>query len=123
MGFFTTFRMTRKVDSPGTILFILSLINFFNYFDRQVIFPLFEFLKKDFSLSDFELGLLGTVFMVVHSVASVPLGILADWWIRKNIISIGVIIWSLATFLSGLVQNFHQLLFARSTVGIVEAAY
>lgn len=113
----------KRIYSPSSILFILTLINFFNYFDRQVIFPLFEFLKKDFLLSDFELGLLGTVFMVVHSLASVPLGILADRWIRKNIIAIGVIIWSLATFISGLVQNFHQLLFARSIVGTGEAAY
>lgn len=102
---------------------MLTLINFFNYFDRQVIFPLFNFLKKDFTLSDFELGLLGTVFMIVHSVASVPLGILADRWIRKRIISIGVLVWSVATFFSGLVQNFKQLLAARSVVGIGEAAY
>jgi MFS family permease len=112
-----------SVSKPSSILAILTLINFFNYFDRQVIFPLFEFLKKDFSLSDFELGLLGTVFMLVHSLASVPLGILADRWIRKKIISIGVLIWSAATFFSGLVQNFHQLLTARSVVGIGEAAY
>ncbi len=61
--------------------------------------------------------------MIVHSAASVPLGILADRWIRKRIISFGVLIWSIATFLSGLVQNFHQLLAARSIVGIGEAAY
>jgi MFS family permease len=61
--------------------------------------------------------------MIVHSVSSVPLGILADRWIRKNIISIGVLLWSIATFFSGLVQNFHQLLAARSVVGIGEAAY
>ena len=61
--------------------------------------------------------------MVVHAVTSVPLGILADRWIRKNIISLGVILWSVFTFFSGLVQNFHQLLAARSIVGIGEAAY
>ncbi len=101
----------------------MTLINFFNYFDRQVIFPLFAFLKLDFELSDFELGLLGTVFMIVHSITSVPLGILADRWVRKNIISFGVILWSIATFFSGMVHNFHQLLAARSFVGIGEAAY
>lgn len=101
----------------------MTLINFFNYFDRQVIFPLFAFLKLDFTLSDFQLGLLGTVFMIVHSITSVPLGILADKSVRKNIISFGVILWSIATFFSGLVQNFHQLLAARSFVGIGEAAY
>jgi MFS transporter, Spinster family, sphingosine-1-phosphate transporter len=112
-----------KIESPGQILWVLTLINFLNYFDRQVIFPLFTFLKTDFGLSDFELGLLGTVFMIVHAIASVPLGILADKWIRKNIISFGVIVWSVATFFSGLVSNFHQLLAARSIVGIGEAAY
>ena len=61
--------------------------------------------------------------MIVHSVSSVPLGILADRWIRKNIISFGVLLWSVATFFSGLVQNYHQLLAARSIVGIGEAAY
>ena len=61
--------------------------------------------------------------MIVHSIASVPLGILADRWIRKKIIAFGVLLWSVATFISGLVQNFHQLLAARSIVGIGEAAY
>lgn len=61
--------------------------------------------------------------MIVHAITSVPLGILADRWIRKNIISIGVLLWSIATFFSGLIQNFHQLLTARSVVGIGEAAY
>jgi len=112
-----------KIESPRQILWVLTLINFFNYFDRQVIFPLFAFLKIDFALTDFELGLLGTVFMIVHAAASVPLGILADKWVRKNIISFGVIVWSIATFFSGLVNNFHQLLAARSIVGIGEAAY
>jgi len=87
------------------------------------VFPLFSFLKADFNLTDFELGLVGTVFMVVHAVFSVPLGILADKWIRKNIIAIGVSIWSVATFCTGLVQNFTQLLITRAAVGIGEASY
>ena len=61
--------------------------------------------------------------MIVHAVFSVPLGILADKWIRKNIIAIGVSIWSVATFCTGLVQNFVQLLITRAAVGIGEASY
>jgi MFS family permease len=99
------------------------LIEFINYFDRQVVFPLFSFLKADFNLSDFELGLIGTVFMIIHASFSVPLGILADKWVRKNIIAMGVAIWSIATFITGLVQNFTQLLFTRAAVGIGEASY
>lgn len=113
----------KKIESPSKILLVLTLIEFINYFDRQVVFPLFSFLKADFNLSDFELGLIGTVFMIIHASFSVPLGILADKWVRKNIIAMGVAIWSIATFITGLVQNFTQLLFTRAAVGIGEASY
>ncbi|MEO8512633.1 MAG: MFS transporter [Ignavibacteria bacterium] len=113
----------KNIESPSKILLVLTLIEFINYFDRQVVFPLFSFLKADFGLSDFELGLIGTVFMIIHATFSVPLGILADKWIRKNIIAAGVAIWSVATFITGIVQNFTQLLVTRAAVGIGEASY
>lgn len=84
---------------------------------------MFSFLKQDFGLTDFELGLTGTVFMIVHATFSVPLGILADKWVRKKIIAIGVSIWSVATLITGAVHNFTQLLIARGFVGIGEASY
>lgn len=113
----------KKIESPSKILLVLTLIEFINYFDRQVVFPLFSFLKADFNLTDFELGLIGTVFMIIHASFSVPLGILADKWVRKNIIAAGVAIWSVATLITGTVQNFTQLLFTRAAVGIGEASY
>ncbi len=106
-----------------TIIIVLSLINFLNYVDRQVVFPLFGSIKKEFLVSDFSLGLLGTMFMLVHSLASLPLGILADKVDRRKVISLGVLFWSTMTFLSGLSQSFRQLLATRSLVGIGEASY
>ncbi len=105
------------------ILLTLTAINFINYVDRQVIFPLFDLIKKEFLISDFQLGLLGTVFMLVHSLASVPLGILSDKRSRRDIIAGGVIFWTLASFTSGLAKNFKTLLGIRSLVGVGEAAY
>ncbi len=113
----------KNIESPSKILLVLTLIEFINYFDRQIVFPLFSFIKADFGLSDFELGLIGTVFMIIHASFSVPLGILADKWVRKYIIAMGVALWSIATFITGLVQNFTQLLITRATVGIGEASY
>jgi MFS family permease len=99
------------------------LVNFFNYVDRQVIFPLFDHIKREFLVSDFQLGLLGTVFMLVHSLASLPLGILADKMSRKVIIAAGVGFWSIMSFATGLTSKFYQLLFVRGAVGVGEAAY
>ncbi len=105
------------------MLIILTLINFFNYLDRNIIFPLFHLIKVEFGLSDFQLGLLGTVFIFVHSVASVPLGILADKYSRRVIIAGGVLFWSLASFATGIVGSFRALLFTRALVGVGEASY
>ena len=105
------------------ILLILMLVNFVNYVDRQIVFALFPFLRHDFGLSFVQLGYLATAFTVVLSLASFPLGMLADRVSRRAVISAGVLFWSGATFFSGLAGSFRSLLMARGLVGIGEAAY
>ncbi len=106
-----------------TMLLILTLINLLNYLDRQVLFPLFGHIKAEFNLTDYHLGILATVFIVIHSIAIFPLGILADRMSRKVLISVGVAFWSVASFASGLATSFKSLLGIRSLVGIGEASY
>ena len=105
------------------ILLIMAAMNFINYVDRQVVFPLFHVFAEEFDLTDFELGLLATSFMLVHSVALLPFGILADRFSRTRIVAYSAVVWSVATVLSGLAQSYHFLLGIRSAVGIGEAAY
>ena len=106
-----------------TVLIILMLINFVNYVDRQIIFSLFPFIRKEFTLDYAQLGILATAFTVVLSLASLPLGMLADRTSRRLVISSGVLFWSAATFFSGLANSFRALLLARGLVGVGEAAY
>ncbi len=105
------------------MLLILTLINLLNYLDRQVLFPLFGHIKAEFGLTDYHLGILATVFIVIHSLAVFPLGVLADRLSRRAIIGIGVAFWSVASFASGLATSFKALLGIRSLVGIGEASY
>lgn len=105
------------------VLAILALVNFVNYVDRQILFPLFPALRHEFGLTFLQLGSLATAFTVVLSLASLPLGMLADRSSRRKVISFGVIFWSFATFLSGLATSFRFLLGARALVGVGEAAY
>lgn len=112
--------MTRDQRS---MLLILTLINLLNYLDRQVVFPLFANLKVEFGLTDFHLGILSTAFLLVQSLAAFPMGIIADKFSRRAVISAGVAFWSLASFASGLATSFAGLLGIRSMVGIGEASY
>src|SRR5215469_9826016 len=105
------------------VLTILMLVNFVNYVDRQVIFSLFPFIRHDFALSYQQLGALATAFTVVLSLSTFPLGMLADRFSRRFVVSGGVLFWSAATFLSGFAGSFRSLLGARALVGVGEAAY
>jgi MFS transporter, Spinster family, sphingosine-1-phosphate transporter len=105
------------------VLSILMLVNFVNYVDRQIVFALFPSIRRDFGLSYVQLGYLATAFTVVLSLASFPLGMLADRVSRRAVISAGVLFWSGATLFSGLAGSFRALLIARGLVGIGEAAY
>lgn len=109
--------------SQWQVLTTLMLVNFVNYVDRQVIFSLFPSIRHDFSLTYEQLGYLATAFTVVLSISTFPLGILADRFSRRSVISAGVLFWSAATFFSGLAGSFRSLLTARALVGVGEAAY
>lgn len=118
LSMFRSFTRDQKV-----LLAVLTAINMFNYLDRQVIFPLFGHIKIEFGLTDFHLGLLGTAFLLVHSLAMLPMGMLADRLPRNVIIGTGVACWSVASFATGLAGSFRSMLAARSLVGMGEASY
>ena len=80
-------------------------------------------IQARFAVPYSQAGLLNTVFSIVHSVCTLPLGWVADRFSRRKVISYGVLFWSLATFLSGLAPVFRSLLLARGLVGVGEAAY
>lgn len=102
---------------------ILFAINLFNYVDRQIIFGVFPLVQDDLTLSDAALGALGSAFMIVYMVASIPLGILGDRVARNQVIAVGIAVWGAATLLSGLARSYGQLFLTRALVGIGEASY
>lgn len=102
---------------------LLALINLLNYIDRNVIYALFEPIKRDLALTDSQLGWLGSAYILVFSVAALPFGVLSDLRSRRAVIAGGVTVWSAFTFLSGLVNSFGQLFVCRAVVGVGEAAF
>ncbi|MCU0621677.1 MAG: MFS transporter, partial [Gemmatimonadales bacterium] len=102
---------------------LLTVINLLNYLDRNVIFALFEPIKRDLALSDTQLGWLGSAYILVYSLAALPFGILSDLRSRRAVIAGGVAVWSAFTFASGAVRSFWQLFLCRAAVGVGEAAF
>src|SRR5947199_2735290 len=117
----THFRPTRGQARFGfTILFIINVLN---YADRYVLPAVLPKIQADMGLTPLQEGLLGSSFLVVYAIATLPLGVWADRGIRKNIVALCVGIWSVATALAGFTQSLLQLFFMRSILGIGEAGY
>jgi MFS family permease len=103
-------------------LFILFAINTMNFFDRQILGATGELLRLEWRLSDTALGALGTAFTLLYAFVGVPFGWLADRFPRRQILSAGVLVWSVLTAASGMANTFTQLFVVRLGVGIGEAS-
>jgi hypothetical protein len=95
------------------ILVILTLLYMMAYMDRSVMTVVVEQLKADIGLTDGQIGFLQTTFMVGVGLMMMPCGVLVDRWSRRKAIGLMAIIWSIATFLTGLVSKFSGLVGAR----------
>src|SRR5687767_2700109 len=104
-----------------TFIFLLFLVNALNFFDRQILGAVGELIRKEWVLTDSQLGLLGTAFTLFYAIVGLPLGRLADSGNRTRLLAGGIFVWSLLTALSGRAGSFIQLFIVRLGVGGGEA--
>jgi MFS family permease len=103
-------------------IFIFMIALMFNFLDRQLMTLLITPIKKDFHLSDTQIGLLiGFVFVVSYALVGIPISRLVDRGPRKWILGAALSFWSLMTVACGLAQDFGQLVLARMLVGAGES--
>jgi MFS family permease len=107
---------------PVYIMIVLTTINFLNYIDQRLLSAVLESIKAEWTLTDAQGGLLGSVFVIVYTICA-PIGFLGDRMKRKNLIAGGVLLWSLATVAAAFARDYHELLIARALLGVGEACY
>jgi predicted MFS family arabinose efflux permease len=102
---------------------LLTLLNYFNYMDRQVVYGMTNQISDTFHLTQFEFGWLAFVNLIVFAFSSAISGPIADRIGPRKVIFAGVTLWSLATIGSALSHSFAMLLVCRAIVGVGEGAY
>ena len=103
-------------------LIILTLIVMSNAIDRQLIGALLEPIKKEFLVTDTQMGLLaGLWFALFYAAGSIPIARIADKGSRRNVLAACCAVWSFMTILCGMAANYWQLVLARTGVAISEA--
>jgi len=105
-------------------ILLLGAIYMANFIDRMIISVVGEPIRREFGLSDFQLGVMGGVaFALFYGSIGIPIARLAERISRVGIVAAATALWSAMTMLSGAATSYGQLLLARMGVGIGEAGY
>lgn len=103
-------------------LSLLTAAQICHYLDRNVISVAVEPIRREFALSDAQVGIVGGLaYAVAFAVAALPMGYLVDRVDRRKLLAAIMLCWSGLTALGGLAQSHAQLLLARVGVGAAEA--
>src|SRR5262245_33115556 len=80
-------RWARPIARASTVFWLLFGINVVNYLDRFVAIAVGPTLKAQFHLHDRDIGLLSSAFLLVYTLAAIPLGLLADRVARARVVA------------------------------------
>ena len=104
------------------VLALLIVAYIVAFIDRGVLSLLVRPIKADLGLTDVQMSwLMGPAFGLFYATLGIPIAIAADRYNRRNIIILGVALWSFATAANGLATSFFFLFLARMMVGVGEA--
>jgi MFS family permease len=112
--------MNRTTGST-TALAVLVAVNILNFYDRHVIGALTEPIRKEFSLTDTQVGWMGSAFIWLYALVGLPLGRVADRWSRRKLLACGMLVWSALTAMAAMSVNYTMLLCSRLGFAVGEA--
>ena len=103
---------------------LLLFVYVFNQLDRLVFIILMEPIKREFSLTDTQLGFLGgPALVLLYSFLGIPVARWADRGRRITIMTAAIALWSAIATLTAAVHQFWKLALVRVGVGVGEAGF
>lgn len=118
-------RHTRTRPISGTLHVILfSVVQAIVFGDRAIVGGAASVIQKNFNVDDFEVGLLGSIFMLSFVLMSIVLTLFVRGKSVPLAVIFGLMIWIIAMVMCGLAtKNYFLLLIGRALSGAGEAAY
>lgn len=104
-----------------TSIAMLVVCTSLNYIDRSTLAVANPLIRQDLGLSVADMGLLLSAFLWAYAAFQLPGGALVDRFGPRRMLGLGVLVWSVAQALGGLVGGFWQFTGARIFLGLGEA--
>ena len=103
------------------VLILLLLSGVINYVDRASLAVGLPLIRHDLGISIAHRGILLSAFLFVYAFCQLPAGAVVDRFGARVVLSAGLVIWSAAQVLGGLVTSFRQFLAVRGLLGVGES--
>lgn len=103
------------------VVLLLAAALCINYIDRGSLSTLAPMIMDELQLSSEQLGYLLSAFFGTYVLAMMPAGWLAERFGARRVLTVGVLIWSTATLLTGFASGLAMLFALRLLLGLGES--
>ncbi|MES2055491.1 MAG: MFS transporter [Pseudomonadota bacterium] len=92
-----------------------------NYFDRVILTVAAPAIQSDFGFDSLTIGLLLGAFGWTYGSLQIPVGLLLDRFGVRRVMTISIVLWALASFVTSAAIGVGSLFVARLLLGVAEA--
>jgi MFS family permease len=115
--------VVRRVGGPARarVIFMFGAILALNGADTATVGAVAPQLEHALHIGDTEIGLLSSASLLVGAVFTIPVGLLVDRIHRMPVLALSIVLWSIASLMSGFSGSYSGLLTTRLLLGAVAA--
>src|SRR5947209_7097871 len=123
IGRFVRGEVVKGVGGPARarVIAIFGAVLALNGADTATVGAVAPQLEHALHIGNTKIGLLSSVALLVGAVFTIPVGLLVDRFKRIPMLSISILLWSVASLTSAFAANYSSLLLTRLALGAVTA--
>jgi MFS family permease len=115
--------IVKRVGGPARarVITIFGAVLALNGADNATVGAVAPQLERAFHIGNTKIGLLSSVALLIGAVFTIPVGMLVDRIKRVPMLSLSILLWSVASLLSAFAGSYSSLLLSRLALGAVTA--
>src|SRR5215472_15626111 len=115
--------VVKRVGGPARarVITLFGAVLALNGADTATVGAVAPQLERALHIGNTKVGLLSSVALLIGAVATIPVGLLVDRIKRMPMLSLSIVLWSLASLFSAFAGSYSSLLLTRLFLGAVTA--